>query len=606
MPLVHTFAPHPDESGLGYYRRLAAANALWGWKELAAIAGVARTRNGLLNSPETAAEQLGLESGWSLEAFQSEQSAAGFRGLHRAQHDAVCPECMRDEAYIRRHWEHVYVTACHKHEVQLQELCPDCNKLLVQSREQIETCECGFDLSTLPKMTATSSQVWLSALIANNGVEKAGVLPKSQAVDTHLLCDLVKLLCLYSDPLSAPRRRNEARSKSVREAIEFLSPLEDMLADWPRGFEEHVAQRIAHGNQDARTLNTLLGPWYLSLKKTCRDSGLNTFLDVVVRIAIRNFDGALGLDSVKHIVAGSSEYVTVADAAKSLGISRDTLVKALKAGKCAFRTRKFGTRGVQYEIPADEVENIASERRGWVSEKVAGLICDVPESVMRNMVDAKVVESDPQWRTDVFKGGPVSVTSIMELQVHLLKSAKPLKCSSNEWIEWAALTSRRLGDRKSIQDAMLAAAAGKMRAVVRGRRLGQIGFLKSDVMPYFATPVLEAGMSIQQLSKVTGWKWESISHWIASGLLTSETITLRGQSCRVISPENLLSFSRSYIPIADLARAIGTKPSYLTDKLKAADMVGAKSLPNGTRRGGLISLEVLGRLVVAGASTTEQ
>lgn len=321
--------------------------------------------------------------------------------------------------------------------------------------------------------------------------------------------------------------------------------------------------------------------------------------EVVVRIAVRDFDGALGLDSVKHIVAGSSEYVAVADAAKSLGISRDTLVKALKAGKFAYRTRKFGTRGVQYEIPVDAVENIASERRGWVSEKVAGLICDVPESVMRNMVAAQVIESDPQWRTDVFKGGPVSVASILELQVQLLKSANPVKCSSDDWLEWSALTSRRLGDKKSIQDVMQAAAAGKIRAVVRGRRLGQIGFLKSDVMPYFGTPVLEAGMSLQQLAKATGWKWESISYWMSLGLLESEQIFLRGRACRVISSQQLLSFCRSYMPLADLARALGTKSSYLAEQLKNTQVVGAKPLPNGTQRGGLIPVAELGRLAVS-------
>lgn len=605
MPLVNTFCPHSDESGLGYYRRLAVGNALWGWKELAKVAGVAPTRTVLLTSPETVSQELGLEPDWSQQAAQNERAATRFRGLHRSHNDAVCPACLENEVYIRRHWEHVYVTACHTHKVQLQERCPDCGGHFVQSRERIAFCECGLDLTTLPRVVATPTQVWLSALIAREGVDLGGIFPKTHAVDVHALCELVKLLCLYADPQQAPRRRNEARSKGVKEAIEFLSPLEPLLADWPRGFENHVAQRIASGDRDARTLNTLLGPWYLSLKKVCKASALPGFVEAVVRIAVRDFDGALGLDSAKSLVTESSGYIALADAAKALGVSRDKLVKALKANECAFRTRKFGTRGVQYEIPADEVENIASNRRGWVSENDASLICDVPESVMRNMVAAKVIESDPQWRTDVFKGGPVSVASILELQVHLLKSAKPVKCSSDDWLEWSALTSRRLGDNKSIQDVMQAAAAGKIRAVVRGRRLGQIGFLKSDVMHYFGTPVLEAGMSLQQLAKATGWKWESISYWMSLGLLESEQIFLRGQACRVISPQQLLTFSRKFIPIADLARAMGTKSSYLTEQLNAVAVVGAKPLPNGTRRGGLIPLDVLGKLAIEGTHVTK-
>ncbi|MGF6902592.1 hypothetical protein P3T22_003870 [Paraburkholderia sp. GAS348] len=49
-------------------------------------------------------------------------------------------------------------------------------------------------------------------------------------------------------------------------------------------------------------------------------------------------------------------------------------------------------------------------------------------------------------------------------------------------------------------------------------------------------------MSIQQLSQVSGWKGESVSHWIDRGLLDSQLISLRGQPCRVMMPHQLLTF----------------------------------------------------------------
>src|SRR5690606_40058931 len=109
------------------------------------------------------------------------------------------------------------------------------------------------------------------------------------------------------------------------------------------------------------------------------------------------------------------------------------------------------------------------------------------------------------------------------------------------------------------------------------------------------------GMSMQQLSKLTGWKWESISHWINEGLLDSESITLRGQACRVVLPHQLLAFRQTYVPLADLAHAMGTKSSAPTKLLSGIELVGARPLPSGAIRGGLVRNADLCRLAVIGA-----
>ena len=109
-------------------------------------------------------------------------------------------------------------------------------------------------------------------------------------------------------------------------------------------------------------------------------------------------------------------------------------------------------------------------------------------------------------------------------------------------------------------------------------------------------------MSIQDLAQCTGWKWESISHWIKTGHLESSQIVRRGQRCRVISPQQLLRFRQAYMPVADLARALDTNSSSLSLKLGPIGIVGAKPVAGGALRGGLLSVADLGRLVLAGAA----
>lgn len=179
--------------------------------------------------------------------------------------------------------------------------------------------------------------------------------------------------------------------------------------------------------------------------------------------------------------------------------------------------------------------------------------------------------------------------------------AESTAVSEDATLTWSELTSRRMGEKQAIESLMKAVAKGDVKAVARGRTLGEMSFVRSDVSQYFGTPVLEAGMSIQQLANATGWKWESIPHWVAEGLLASESIQRRGQPCRVVLPHQLLAFRQSYIPLADLARAVDAKASALSRLLPGIQLVGAKQLPGGAMRGGLIRIADLGRLALLGA-----
>jgi hypothetical protein len=97
MRLLRTFAPIGDESGLGVYRRLAAANALTGWKELATLCELPVARGSLLMHPELVAARLGVQVVWAQQASAAEELARGWQS-HRRKSDAVCPQCCKRPA----------------------------------------------------------------------------------------------------------------------------------------------------------------------------------------------------------------------------------------------------------------------------------------------------------------------------------------------------------------------------------------------------------------------------------------------------------------------------------------------------------------------------
>jgi len=326
-------------------------------------------------------------------------------------------------------------------------------------------------------------------------------------------------------------------------------------------------------------------------------------MEAVVRVAARDFHGALGLDEAGSVVNEVTGHQRIAQAAKALGVTRDAVLKAAQAGLVAHRTSRFGTRGLVYELSDAEVERVRERRQQWIGEAEAAMLADVPPAVLRQMAAAEVIVIDNGWRQDVFKGGPVLRASVIELLEGFNSRVRPRTSGSEPLIAWSELSSRRMGDASAIQAVMKAAAAGELLPLKVVKRLGQAQFLRAEVQSYFGTPLLEAGMSVQQMATATGWKWESIANWIELGLLEAESILLRGQPCRVVSPEQLLRFRQTYIPLADLARAMNTTSIALAGQLPSLEIIGAKTLPSGARRGGLLRLTDLGRLAVhAGTS----
>lgn len=603
MNLIDTFPSHDDESGLGYHRRLASQNCLSGWRELATMAAIT-SRDGLFAIPERTASIFGLEIDWVRRACEQERSLRNWGALHRVSTDAVCTDCLRENPYLRQAWEHTFSTACPRHCVQLIDHCPACSEPLENSRGLIEFCPCGHDLRTTASKPARPAQVWLSALIASAGGTSGGVMPIVTGVSVQEVCELARVLCLWPDPSVPSSRKNGARARTVEASISFLAPLEFLLADWPTNFESHVAHRIQVGRAEARTLSSRLGTWYAQLKKVCKGATLEIFLRTVIETAVATFDGAILLDDAAAIASELSAYLVVDQAAKELGVGRDALTDLIKAGGCEHRARRLGTKGVVYEVPRGEIDRIAAQRQRWISEGSACEGAGVTPAVLERLMSAGVIESDLKWRSDLLKSGPVEAMSVQTLRDRINAAATPRARKARECLTIAELTSRRMGDNVAIETAMRAMADGRITAVARGRRLGQIEFLKIDVAQYFGTPLLEEGMSIQELAEATGWKWESISHWISAGYMEASEIMRRGQRCHVISPRQLLSFRHAYVPLADLARALNTKASSLSLKLGSIEIVGAKPTAVGSARGGLLRIADLGRMALVGAAAT--
>jgi hypothetical protein len=602
MSLLNTFPPVEDESSMGYLRRLAVANCLLGWKELASIAQVSPSRSGLLGRPEFVAQTLGLEPAWTGQLAATENKARAWRGLQRGLRDAICPHCLLESVHLRASWEHVFVTACTTHRITLVDRCEKCSAHLAQNRPSIEQCACGHDLRLHTAEPAAPAQLWLSSLLCSDGKSTSGIAPDVSGADPAKVSKLVRTLCAMYLPSVATPKRNAAAPRTIAEALVYLQPLETLIFNWPERFEDHVKHRIITGTAAATTLNKSLGPWYLQLKSICVTGALRPFLNSVTQVARTEFGGIVGLDAAGADGLGA-RFVLLKVAAQTSGASRDQLIRALSQGQIKGRSKQFGTRSLLNEIETEEVERIKHARACWVHEAQACHILGVAPSILSHLTAACAVNMDAHWKSDFLKSGPFEAASLHQLAARLHAQRSPLPCQG-EFKLLSELTSRRMGDKTALQQLYLAIASDEVLNV--GGPVGEIGTLRyrlEDVQKHFGTPKLEAGLSLHQLTKLTGWKYESVGHWIELGLLEAESIMLRGQRCRVVMPGQLLRFTQTYMPLADLAKAVGSKASALSMHLSKVQIIGGKPLDNGHQRGGLVRISDLARSALIGLAS---
>ncbi len=604
--LVVTFPPKSDESGSGYLRRLAVENGYTGWKSLLRAINVSPSQGAIGRDYERIAEALSLEpSSFDFVNAPLEHGA----GLHdrrfqRINADPICPACLREAPYVRKAWSHSFVTACPTHGIELLDQCPSCGEPLENHRHNIAFCDCGYDLRLAPTTPSTQVHRWISARIAGNQEPIKDVAELGEASDYANLAKLLFLLAVRADPTRNIRMKDVVLPRTISEALKFLQPVVTILGDWPRSFQAHVAERLSLGNQRQFSLSGRLGHWYVSLNSLCNKSRAfrpvwRAFSDAL----IDHFDGNLRGDASLDPSPGKQRnYISVAEAAASIGTAHSTLTAAAKHGVVKAHITK---RGVAYSlimIERDEVARVVSARSKWIMESDAGEMLGVPASIVNGLKRAGILQHDTNWKADFLKGGPINVNRIFELidqvREHMVERQVP------ETIPFSKLTGRRTTDGLAVTRLYQAIFSGDLRAVGHDAEHGLGGFLfaTDEVTRYLGSAALNDGLTVTQVEKATGWKYESLMHWIDEELLATETVKLHGRPARIVSLAALMSFRKSWIPVSDLAQSIGTRSSALSKKLTAQgiQLHGQKTLSDGAKRGGLVALKDLAAILNGG------
>jgi hypothetical protein len=508
---------------------------------------------------------------------------------------------LESAAYVRQAWSHALITACPEHGTALIDQCPSCRDELHQSRHDIVFCNCGFDLREAPTQQASRGHKWISARLAGDMRHIAGTTEIGSAEDYAELAKLLNMLAVRFDPAQQTRRGKVAVPKTINEATALLTPVATMLENWPDSFEQHVRDRLQAGNPNVFNLSGRLGAWYINLARQClNSSAFAPVWQAFSNAVIDQFDGNLrGKNGLTPSLDRKQSYVALTDAARLIGTTREHLRTAIQRGEVAAHTTRKGTSYTLALIERSEVERIVRERAEWTSVSEAAETFGVPCATINYLVKAKLVEADRNWKVCYLKAGPIRTQSIVEFAAQLNSRVQP--SNDDSVLTLSQLNGRRTTDAGAILRLYQAIGDGTL-CPVREDTTGQLSgfaFSESEVMPILGSIALSDGLTLTKLESITGWKYEALSFWTNNGYLSATETLIHGRATRVVSNAALADFRRTWVPISDLARSVGTKASALSQKAVSRGITihGQCLLPSGTKRGGLIAMADLARLI---------
>ncbi|WP_347469096.1 TniQ family protein [Burkholderia stagnalis] len=213
LPLALRVEPYPDESLSSVLMRLVDANGLRSVGALLRDAGCVAF--GPLVSAEIAElsrvcriEQSTMRSMCPVEVGgRARRAAFGYaighhvieaRHLLVRERERICPLCLLEGGIMLAAHRLTWMTACPVHAVQLLDVCPQCEKLIMVTRPNIMRCRCGLDFSHISPAACVPEEIesacclyqyWRMSTAKGSGLSE-GLVVVEERIDRQLAVEM--------------------------------------------------------------------------------------------------------------------------------------------------------------------------------------------------------------------------------------------------------------------------------------------------------------------------------------------------------------------------------------------------------------------------------
>lgn len=510
----------------------------------------------------------------------------------RMSAQAFCPHCVKENGYFRSAWRHGLVTACTHHRCQLVDTCPACNQTVELSRANAFFCGCGQELASIEAPKAESYALWVAAGIGDTSHRESGWPDFGNTADAHwrTFDELIFLFGSYNqrsaDETTQPRR--SGKFHTVADADAFLKTACTGFESFPASFEQEVMRRLECGDKSKAGLVNRLGHWFRAFRGLTEGS-YPELRAAFARSVAENFDGHDSKNPWIYELA-PARHLSITEAASRLGVKASRLGAMLRnmPGVGQLKDNTFNT-VTQEQCDAlrqhlDSALNLSEVLNG------TGLT----ESVLKQLIRVGLLpkRERPHWDLNVYK--PFDVVDVHAMQCALFEFVEPAERNDLQTVRINDVNKRIATNKAVVDELFEKIAQGALKAVnvAIPARVGDLLFSREQVAHIIGNAHDVAMMTAEQLARMTGWKSESIRHWIECGLLGGEEGQWGGRLAYWVSMRAVHEFMKHYKVVSELAGQLGTSPKALSDKLRklGVPIIGTLQVTPGVSRGGVIAL----------------
>lgn len=244
-----------------------------------------------------------------------------------------CPVCLNERAIFVDLWQLGFYVACHRHEVAMQDSCPECTRTIVWDRRSITQCDCGADLRSSPAVEASESALKISAMLADAWTQNA----RPQDIKRcGLESKLHRIWLLGSYALASGLRAKRPHDlHDLQHASRLVETADRAMSCWPNGFHNLLDTKAAgHGSRSLNRSGSSFGCLYreiFSKQRAMEHEDLRAAFEQYVQT---KWEGQLALRSLRlsKRKLEAHEWTSVTQAAKELNWKAPRLRAAIESG----------------------------------------------------------------------------------------------------------------------------------------------------------------------------------------------------------------------------------------------------------------------------------
>lgn len=589
--LAFELTPYADESINGYLVRLTEENFVGSVNTLMSETGV---RFKALYSPTEAkavAKGLGLDSDLivRLGAYEQVKGQLGLGRFLRKAAVPVCVPCLKEHGYIRQAWHCELVTCCPEHNCLLQAECPDCRDALDLKRPTVRYCRCGCDLTDVPVVDAAPADLFITRLLMGQvDATSLGLSSEPENLDAFLFY-------LANIQRDEPYRKNGAISWA--QARELVQASHYFASDLLPRFRAFAKERVEAANErDSIGFMPSLGSWYKEMNTQFSDAAYGPVRTVAYEIIVKHAVAPLNrkMKQIGAELLGVKGALTVAEAARMLKSSPDRVIAAVKTGELAGTTLQ-GAANEYSLVQRADVDAHRTAAEDFIDGKEVLKILSITRRVKDRLTEAGVLCPVSRAERPLFARGHYRKSEAFALLDKLSVGCPDISCA-DVGLTLTEISGKKFADKQAAE-LFRQIFQGQIKPMGRVKGIpGLAGFRfdEDDIrIAEREDPALRE-LTITELSKLTGWKHETIKGWVDGGFLQGREVEDRKHGMLVGLPE-LITFLSTYAVSADAAARLGSKSVWLMKPLNAAGVVaeGAHETSASTQRGVLFSIDAL-------------